>query len=205
AYLKTLSITLCVLSLIIFSFYSYKNTHNAINLNGEQTKTFIFKGIAYDIYQLRPFDGTMSSVKKNITYKVSVRNGKVSDKIMSYYPNGNLKSMQIVKKGNGCSLFYYENGNLEAKYCLKNGQLDGIQQIFYENGNLKIQGYFQDNEAAGEQFWYRENGVMWYKMIFEEEKVEEFDEYGNFVKSITSGNDLKEIVQRLKEAINGWS
>lgn len=97
-HLKTLLITLCLLFIIIFSFYVYKNTHNAIALNGEQTKAFIFNGIAYDIYQLRPFDGTMSSVRKNITYKVNVRNGKVSGKIMGYYSNGNLKSIQISKR-----------------------------------------------------------------------------------------------------------
>ncbi|TLD83667.1 hypothetical protein LS69_010060, partial [Helicobacter sp. MIT 05-5294] len=134
-YLKTLVITLCLLFIIVFSFYVYKNTHNAITLNGEQTKAFIFNGIAYDIYQLRPFEGTMSSVRKNITYKVNVHNGKVNGKIIGYYSNGNLKSIQVSEKGNGCSLFYYENGNLEAKYCLKNGQFDGIQEMFYENGN----------------------------------------------------------------------
>lgn len=200
SYLKILLIFLVLLPILALSVYLYKNIHNGITLNGEQTKTFIFNGIAYDIYQLRPFEGTMSSVRNNIKYEVNVRNGKLSGKVMGYYSNGNLKSMVISKKDNGCSLFYYKNGNLSARFCFKNGQFDGIQQFFYENGNLKMQSYFQNDELVGEQFVYRENGTLWYRIIEEKEKAEEFDENGNLIGFV---NNPKKMKQKLEEVFNG--
>ncbi|TLD83375.1 hypothetical protein LS69_010115, partial [Helicobacter sp. MIT 05-5294] len=97
------------------------------------------------------------------------------------------------------SLFYYENGNLEAKYCLKNGQFDGIQEMFYENGNLKIQGYFQDNESAGNLYIFRENGLLWYKIIIDkEEKVEAFDKSGKSLGYLSNKEEEQKIMGKLK-------
>ncbi|MCX2683901.1 hypothetical protein OQH60_08520, partial [Campylobacter sp. MIT 21-1685] len=206
-FLKVFLAALSFLFFIGFGFSIYKNTYNGINLQGQETKIFQYNDIAYDLSQWKLFNGVMfarfKDEKKNIQYEINIRDGKLNGEITTYYPNGNLKSVGSYKentKDDGCALYYYENGNVEAKFCFKNGQQHGIQEMFYKNGNKKSQSYYREGQALGDQFFFRENGTLLYKVDNTNETIEEFDEEGK-ASVIDLNEENKQKIRKKMEEI----
>jgi len=70
----------------------------------------------------------------------------VKDRVVHYYPNGNIKAECSYKEGKleGISLFYYPDGKIEAKEFYKDGQLTGLSKRYDRFGKLQFEEYYKD-------------------------------------------------------------
>ena len=61
------------------------------------------------------------------------------DSIVTYYNNGNLKSVVHLRDDvrDGEAIFYWEDGNLKEILNYSNGRVEGLVRVYNENGVLK--------------------------------------------------------------------
>jgi antitoxin component YwqK of YwqJK toxin-antitoxin module len=86
-------------------------------------------GIFYPINSDKPFSGTK----------------------VSYYDNGQLKTLDNIKKGklHGITLKYYKNGQLQYSRNYKKGKLHGLCQEWSSiNGELRFSHNYKDGELV---------------------------------------------------------
>ena len=93
-----------------------------------------------------PFTGKVSEGKDRLYYL----NGKQDGKWISFYKNGNIKSIINWKDGklNGKSIEYYKNGNLMGF-----SDAEGLK-MYYDDGQLLMSSTY----STGETILYHENG-----------------------------------------------
>lgn len=81
----------------------------------------------------------------------------------SYYPNGNLKSIQSYKKGldHGEWIFYFSNGNIQTKGTFNEGIRINKWEYFHENGSIwKEQFYNSKGDRVGRWDTYDLSGNL---------------------------------------------
>lgn len=129
-----------VVLMFIISIFSYSST-----LNYNQVKDV--NGITINRITKRPFTGMVKNKRDREFYK----NGKPNGKWVTFYTNGNLKSIENWKDGklHGKYILYSSNGEkyLETEY--KKGMDNGDYKIFYSDGKLRIAGKLKKGKPIG--------------------------------------------------------
>lgn len=92
--------------------------------------------------------------------------------VVSYWPDGNLKSELRYTDGklDGACKWYYSNGKPSMEAVYKMNVLNGESTRWYENGNVEEKAYYIDNQYDG--------------------VVEEYNVFGNLVKKTTYKNGV---------------
>ena len=82
-----------------------------------------------------PFTGKVSEGRDRLYYL----NGKQDGKWISFYKNGNIKSIINWKDGklNGKAYEYYENGKVLREETYVNGEANGPAKSYHENGKVE--------------------------------------------------------------------
>lgn len=147
----------------IFSVQLFSNEKRTVYENQLVEK----KGMVYCKGDSMPFTGRVIS-NKNRNYYL---NGKPNGKWLTFYANGNLKSIENWKNGKlyGKYVLYQKNGIkiFETKYF--NGKDDGIYILYHENGVIQVQGRFSKGIPKGTWKYYNSKGKLIGKAVYPEE------------------------------------
>lgn len=124
-------------------------------------------GIIYLKNETSPFTGKVIS-KKDRNFYV---NGKPHGKWLTFYPNGNLKSIESWKNGKlfGKYILYQENGTKIFETTYLNGKDNGNYFLFHENGQIQVQGRFKNGIPKGIWKYYNSKGKLTGKATYPEE------------------------------------
>jgi antitoxin component YwqK of YwqJK toxin-antitoxin module len=90
------------------------------------------------------------------------------DTIKMFYPNGSIKSYDLICNGlkNGLSCYYLESGLLEKSLEYKNDTLNGKGLHFYPDGKIKMEVYFKNGKLEGPYKIYDEKGNIVREIIY---------------------------------------
>jgi antitoxin component YwqK of YwqJK toxin-antitoxin module len=123
-----------------------------ININNILDKN----GVIYVKDERIPYTGIVKDKKNREAYKNGIPHGKW----LTFYPNGNIKSIENWKEGtlNGKFVLYDEEGKklLECNY--KDGIDHGRYQLYYPNGKLQMEGQFEEGVVTGKWATYSKRG-----------------------------------------------
>ena len=74
-----------------------------------------------------------------------------SEPVENFYPNGNIKSVGIMKNGkkHGVATLYYINGKVQEKGNWINDKQEGEWRFYYENSKLKTIANFKNSLQNG--------------------------------------------------------
>lgn len=100
-------------------------------------------------------DGKWEYYKDNILMNlVTYADGYVTGDVISYYPDGEVKSKSEMLKGkaNGTIVRYHSNGKKEYEASMKNGSNNGAERWFLEDGMLREETIYKDGKAEGKAF-----------------------------------------------------
>lgn len=126
-------------------------------------------GIFYVKESKSPFTGMGIDNKNREFFKNGVPNGKW----LSFYPNGNIKSIENWKNGilNGKYILYNKNGYPISKTSFLNGKDNGTFQLYHSNGQLQILGFFHEGTPRGVWKYYDKNGKLTGTVDYTKSKV----------------------------------
>lgn len=122
------------------------------------------KGIVYLKSTLSPFTGKVMT-KKDRSYYL---NGRPHGKWLTFYKNGNLKSIESWKNGKlfGKYILYQENGIKIFETTYLNGKDNGVYLLFHTNGQVQVQGRFKNGIPKGTWKYYNDKGKLVGKAIY---------------------------------------
>lgn len=125
------------------------------------------KGILYLKKDNSPFTGKVI-LKKDRNFYV---NGKPQGKWVTFYSNGNLKSIENWKNGKlfGKYVLYQENGIKIFETTYLNGKDNGNYFLYHKNGQLQVEGRFKHGIPKGIWKYYNERGKLVGKAIYPED------------------------------------
>lgn len=98
--------------------------------------------------------------------KVAIDRVYVRDKVdgveKTFYDNGQLESVAIVKKGvyDGSFFYYYPDGSLKQEGTYIKNSMEGELKTYYKNGQLKEIVTMQNTMEQGPYIEYHENGQL---------------------------------------------
>ncbi len=147
--------------------------------------------VGFVVYQLSPKTYEAGQVKcvRGICYDGQK---EITGKVVSYYPDKQLKTVRKYKKGvfSGEETGYYENG--EVRYVYE----PEIHKDFYENGQLKFETEYADSQVTREKF-YSENGKLKTDKTFDDGFLTSVTEYYEsekiaLKKTIDKGSSFEE-------------
>lgn len=83
-----------------------------------------------------------------------------SNKAVTFYPNGALKSEVVIEKGkkNGMAKVYFENGIIEQTGMWVDNKQEGIWNFYYPDGKIKAEIEFKNDMQNGKSVFYFSNG-----------------------------------------------
>lgn len=117
--------------------------------------------------------------------------GKVNGEEKTFYDNGQLESVAIVKKGtyNGPFFYYYENGTLKQEGTYIENSMEGDLKTYYKNGQLKETVTMQNTMEQGPYVEYHENGELKAKGQYKDGDqrhgiIEIYSSEGEFIKKL---------------------
>ena len=124
------------------------------------------KGIIYLKNETSPFTGKVIT-KKDRNYYL---NGKPHGKWLTFYPNGNLKSIEGWRDGKlfGKYILYQEDGTKIFETTYLNGKDNGDYFLFHENGQIQVQGKFKNGIPKGVWKYYNSRGKLTGKATYPE-------------------------------------
>ena len=123
--------------------------------------------IVEKVYYLKdsdtPFTGKVSEGKDRLYYL----NGKQDGKWISFYKNGNIKSIINWKDGklNGKYIIYENNGMKSTETVYKDGKENGYYYLYNTNGTYRTKGAYVMGKPVGEWEYYDKNGKLKDKVI----------------------------------------
>lgn len=146
---KTISIFL-----LILACSSISSAAQTINYN----EGVDIEGTMYLKFTLTPFTGKIVTNKDRSYYK----DGKPHGKWLSFYPNGNLKSIENWKNGQlvGKFVLYQMNGSKVFETTYLNGKDNGNYFMFHDNGKVEVEGKFLNGVPKGTWKFYNEKGKL---------------------------------------------
>lgn len=139
---------------IIFNLYLYSNSEPVV----EKSQLYMRGGVFKIKGTKTPFTGMVTDEKDREFYK----DGKPHGKWLTFYENGNLKSIENWKNGilNGKHILYdHEETKLSETY-YEQGDEDGKYILFHDNGKPYIVGEFKKGAASGVWNYYNEDGKL---------------------------------------------
>ena len=115
-------------------------------------------GIMYLKSTHTPFTGKVVCHKDRSYYK----DGKPHGKWLSFYPNGNLKSIENWKNGQlvGKFVLYQLNGSKVFETTYLNGKDNGNYYMYHDNGKVEVEGRFLNGVPKGTWKFYDERGKL---------------------------------------------
>ncbi|MGL4687882.1 MAG: toxin-antitoxin system YwqK family antitoxin [Fusobacteriaceae bacterium] len=107
----------------------------------------------------KPFTGMTSFFRDRSFYK----DGKPTGKWLSFYENGDLKSIENWENGllNGKYIIYKKNRVKIIEQSFFNGKEHGKYVIYHENKKIHILGEFNNGKPCGEWEFYNEEGILY--------------------------------------------
>lgn len=128
-----------------------------------------------------------------------------TDSVITYYDNGNLKSVinyaDSVREGE--ARFYYDNGNIKQQMNYVNGRVDGLVKDYYENGNLKQLINLENGKREGPTSNFNKDGKFIKDVFYERGKlyIEPKEEKVETKKEVAS-NKAKSLKSEIKKSEN---
>lgn len=110
------------------------------------------------------------------------------DTIVSYYPNGTLRSLKIRNNEKRTDIEYYRNGNKKSENNYLNDTLNGLSLTYYENGQIEVSKNYKKGKSNGDYLWHRIDGTLKEKIIEEEGEmvwIGKYDETGKLIYEAT--------------------
>lgn len=146
--MKKIVFLICILSKIIVAFTNVVSDREIIEKNGKM----------YLKSDLTLFSGMVVDDRDRYFYTNGVPNGKW----LTFYQNGNLKSIENWRDGklNGKYIIYLKNGTKSLETFFTEGKDDGNYYIYNENGTIKIEGCFIKGKPAGHWKYFDRNGKL---------------------------------------------
>ena len=101
-----------------------------------------------------------------ISFKVQAQ----SDSVISYFENGNIKSVIHItdKVRDGDARFFWENGNLKEELSYVNGRVDGLVRRYNENGILREMFTIENGKREGPTSLFDSTGTYVKDIDYEE-------------------------------------
>lgn len=148
--MKKITILLIFLTISSAAFSIYR-TADISNIREED-------GITYSANDNIPFTGKVKDEKDRTYYK----DGKPNGKWITFFPNGNIKSIENWKNGklNGKYVIYQENGKKVMETNYLDGRDNGSYFLYHENGVLQVEGYFKMGVPIGTWKYYNSKGKL---------------------------------------------
>ncbi|MCI7224038.1 toxin-antitoxin system YwqK family antitoxin [Fusobacterium sp.] len=89
-------------------------------------------------------------------------NGRAVGKWITFYNNGNIKSITNWEDGklNGKYILYENNGTKSMETIFFNGKENGYYNSYYENGNLRMSGYYEMGKPIGTWEYFDRTGKL---------------------------------------------
>ena len=119
------------------------------------------------IYYLKdsevPFTGKVSEGRDRLYYL----NGRQDGKWISFYKNGNIKSIVNWKDGklNGKYVIYESDGRKSTETIYKDGKENGYYYLYNPNGTYRTKGAYSMGKPVGEWEYYDKDGKLTNKVI----------------------------------------
>lgn len=139
---------------LVFFSLSYSNSLRSVDERQIKEK----KGVVYFLNETTPFSGKVISNKDRSYYL----NGKPHGKWLTFYPNGNLRSIENWKNGKLCGkyILYQSNGLKIMETSYSNGKDNGIYKLFHKNGALQVSGRFSNGIPKGIWKYYNSKNKL---------------------------------------------
>lgn len=143
----------------IINYISFSSTKSAYDYEITEKR-----GIIYLKKDSSPFTGKVITKKDRSFYL----EGKPHGKWLTFYPNGNLKSIESWKNGKlfGKYILYQENGTKIFETTYLNGKDNGNYFLFHPNGQIQVQGRFKNGIPKGVWKYYNSKGKLIGKAIY---------------------------------------
>ena len=110
-----------------------------------------------------PFTGKVREGREILYYLPGRQDGKW----ISFYKNGNIKSIVNWKDGklNGKYVIYENNGRKSTETIYKDGKENGYYFLYNPNGTYRTKGAYSMGKPIGEWEYYDKNGKLTNKVI----------------------------------------
>ncbi|MGL5965174.1 MAG: toxin-antitoxin system YwqK family antitoxin [Fusobacteriaceae bacterium] len=124
----------------------------------EKSKLHMKNGVFIQEGSKTPFTGMVINESDREFYK----NGKPHGRWISFYENGNLKSIENWKSGilNGKHILYNHEERKLSEIYYKDGNEDGKYILYHDNGKPYIVGEFIKSKPSGKWYYYYEDGKI---------------------------------------------
>lgn len=139
---------------IVLNLWSFSKSQNSVN----KSTLYVTNGVFMIKDSKIPFTGMAIKGRDREFY----RDGKPHGKWISFYENGNFKTIESWENGilNGKHILYnHEEVKLSEAY-YQNGNENGKYLLFHDNGTLYIEGEFTMGEPSGIWYYYNESGKL---------------------------------------------
>ncbi len=138
--------------LFIFTLFFSVNSYSDVLKRDLKTK-----GTTY-FYSDKLFDGKAVEGRDRYYFQ----NGKANGKWISFYKNGNIKSIVNWKDGklNGKYIIYLKNGTKISEVYYSMGKENGSYLIFFQNGKPRITGQYSNAKPVGIWKFYNKKGKL---------------------------------------------
>ena len=106
-----------------------------------------------------PYTGMVSEARDRSFYE----NGVATGKWLTFYQDGNIKSIENWKAGklNGKYILYGKNRKKTIEEYYTDGIDNGIYLIFHDNGVPYIVGSFKNGKPSGKWLYYDSHGKLY--------------------------------------------
>lgn len=115
-------------------------------------------GVTYEKKNNHIFSGKMTFNKDRFYFE----NGRPHGKWLTFYDNGNIRSIETWKNGklNGKYVLYHENGQKIFETTYINGKDDGDYKLYHSNGFLQVKGQFKNGTPIGKWKYFNDKGIL---------------------------------------------
>jgi len=101
---------------------------------------------------------------------LSIRLAAQADSVISYYDNGNIKSIVHLRDEfrDGDAKFFWDNGNIKQELTYVNGRVEGLVRNYNEEGNLQKMFSIEDGKREGPTSLFDSTGKYINDIYYEE-------------------------------------
>lgn len=156
--MKKIIFLICILSKIMYAFIITATDKDIVEKNGK----------VYLKSDLTLYSGMVIDDRDRYFYTEGIPNGKW----LTFYKNGNLKSIENWKDGklNGKYIIYLKDGTKSLETFFTDGKDDGNYYLFNENGTPKVEGRFIKGKPAGHWKYFDRNGKLLKTAVYPSEQ-----------------------------------
>lgn len=140
----------------LFLFFSTSLFSNLVEIRKKDLK--VIEKVYYLKNSDTPFSGKVCEGKDRFYYL----NGKQDGKWISFYKNGNIKSIVNWKDGklNGKYIIYEKNGKKSTETIYKDGKENGRYYLYNLNGTYRTKGAYLMGKPTGKWEYYDKDGKL---------------------------------------------